>query len=352
MRIPRTSSILRAGLLAASLSLGAACRATMPAQGTGGDARLDPAPPPPPASLAPLVGEYGPDTAIIIVFERDGVLWLHPAGSVEAALAEVAPGRFTPLRNDDGRSGVTFTQDASGRATAMAIGARTLTRRRVGPEGGNQLVITPVRPIVDVRREALAATPPAEAGPFRRADLVELTRLDSSIKLDIRYATSNNLFGTPFYTQARAFLQRPAAEAVVRASAELHRLGYGLLVHDGYRPWSVTKMFWDAAPPDKHGFVADPALGSKHNRGEAVDITLYDLRTGAPADMPSTYDETTDRAAARYVGGTSRQRWHRDLLRRVMESQGFTVLPAEWWHFDYADWKSYAIGNVPFERIP
>src|ERR1043165_7436048 len=91
--------------------------------------------------------------------------------------------------------------------------------------------------------------------------------------------------GTPFYASAHAFMQRPAAEAVARASAELKKLGYGLLIHDAYRPWYVTKMFWDGTPPDKHVFVADPSQGSRHNRGCAVDLTLYDLKTGAPIRM-------------------------------------------------------------------
>ena len=152
-------------------------------------------------------------------------------------------------------------------------------------------------------------------------------------------------------SQARAFLQRPAALALARVSAALRLKGYGLLVFDGYRPWSVTKMFWDATPDDKHLFVANPADGSKHNRGEAVDLSLYDLATGAPVDMVSTYDETTDRAAADYAGGTSRQRWHRALLRRAMEAERFNVIVAEWWHFDFAEWREYGIGNVPFEQI-
>jgi serine beta-lactamase-like protein LACTB len=128
-------------------------------------------------------------------------------------------------------------------------------------------------------------------------------------------------------------------------------MGYGLLVHDAYRPWYVTKVFWDATPDDKKKFVADPAKGSRHNRGCAVDLTLYDLKTGKPVEMVSTYDETTDRAYPDYPGGTSLQRWHRDLLRAAMEAEGFTVFEAEWWHFDYKDWQKYRIGNVPFDRI-
>jgi D-alanyl-D-alanine dipeptidase len=112
--------------------------------------------------------------------------------------------------------------------------------------------ITPLRPIVELRAEALKATPPEEHGDFRANDLVELTTLDPSIKLDIHYASANNFLGEPVYTQARAFLQRPAAEALVRANQKLQALGLGLLVFDGYRPWYVTRIFWDATPPKLH----------------------------------------------------------------------------------------------------
>jgi D-alanyl-D-alanine dipeptidase len=307
------------------------------------------APPPPPARWLPLIGEYGPDSAVTIVLERGGQLWRHDTTS-EQPLRERSDTVFVsasgPART------LVFHHGASGRVASVDVNGTTLVRRQVGPESGNQLVITPVRPIAELRREALAASPPVEKGPFLPSDLEELTSLDPTIKLEIRYATSNNLFGTPFYSQARAFLQRPAAEALVRASASLRPLGYGLLVHDGYRPWYVTKMFWDATPPEKHVFVADPSQGSRHNRGAAVDLTLYDLKTGTPVEMVSTYDETTDRAYPNYPGGTSRQRWHRALLRRAMEAQGFSVYDAEWWHFDYHDWQRYPIGNTVFEDIP
>lgn len=306
-------------------------------------------PPPPPAKWVPLIGEYGPDSAVTIILERGGQLWRHDTTS-EQPLREQSGSLFMsasgPART------LTFHYGSSGRVATLDVNGTTLVRRQVGPESGNQLVITPVRPIAELRREALAASPPAEKGPFLKSDLVELTSLDPTIKLEIRYATSNNLFGTPFYSQARAFLQRPAAEALVRANASLRPLGYGLLVHDGYRPWYVTKMFWDATPPEKHIFVADPSQGSRHNRGAAVDLTLYDLKTGAPIEMVSTYDETTDRAYPNYPGGTSRQRWYRALLRHAMEAQGFTVYEAEWWHFDFHDWQRFPIGNTVFEDVP
>jgi D-alanyl-D-alanine dipeptidase len=211
--------------------------------------------------------------------------------------------------------------------------------------------ITPLRPIEDLRREALRQSPPHEDDSLLGPDLVELVSLDSSIRLDIRYATSNNFMGAPMYSSARAFMQRPAALAVARASRRLHELGYGLLIHDAYRPWYVTWMFWEATEPRYHSFVANPARGSKHNRGCAVDLTLYRLDTGLPAEMPSTYDEFTERAHPDYAGGTAAQRERRELLRRTMEAEGFTVDPGEWWHYDYRDWARYPVLNATFEQL-
>jgi len=211
--------------------------------------------------------------------------------------------------------------------------------------------IQPVRPVAELRAEALAANPPEEHGSFRKPELVDLATLDARIKLDIRYATSNDFLSTPVYTSARAFLQRPAAEALLRAHRELLKQGYGVLVFDAYRPWYVTKIFWDATPPDKHEFVANPAEGSRHNRGCAADISLYDLKTGREVPMTGVYDEMSERSYPNYTGGTAEQREHRDLLRWEMEKQGFTVFASEWWHFDYRDWKQYGIQNVPFEQI-
>ena len=195
--------------------------------------------------------------------------------------------------------------------------------------------------------------PPKERGEFRLADLFELAKLAPSLRLEIRYASTNNFLRRPVSGQARAFLQRPAADALVRANASLRPLGFGLLVFDGYRPWSVTKTFWDSATPTqrKIGFVANPAEGSKHNRGCAVDLTLYELATGTEVTMPSVYDEFSDRAFPSYQGGSAESRRLREVLRSAMEAQGFAVLKEEWWHFDYKDWPKYHILDIPFEAI-
>jgi D-alanyl-D-alanine dipeptidase len=208
-----------------------------------------------------------------------------------------------------------------------------------------------MRPLDELRREAESATPPTPIQASLQADLTDVAAADSTIRLDIRYATNENFLGSRVYTQARALLQRPAVEALVRSHRWLARFGYGVLVHDAYRPWSITKIFWEATPPAQREFVANPATGSKHNRGCAVDVTLYDLRTGRTAEMPSTYDEFSFRAYADYPGGTSLQRWHRTLLRRALEREGFIQEHVEWWHFDYCDWQRYPVLNIPFEGI-
>jgi zinc D-Ala-D-Ala dipeptidase len=176
-------------------------------------------------------------------------------------------------------------------------------------------------------------------------------KLDPTIKLDIRYATSRNFLSTPVYEEARAFMQRPAAEAVARASQKLHEKGFGLLIHDAYRPWYVTKIFWDATPPENHKFVADPAEGSRHNRGCAVDLTLYDLKTGEAVPMTGLYDEMSERSYPNYKGGTDEERHNRETLRAAMEAEGFTVYEFEWWHFDYKDYKKYPILNATFRDL-
>jgi len=310
-------------------------------------------PAPATSELASFVGEYGWDHDVLYIREKDGRLNALIEWFFEYPLERVSRDvyRFPDRGLYDGQE-VVFRRDADGRVTAAVAATVTFKRRSLPPDNDRvSFHIAPVRPVSELRKEALAARPPAESGSFRAPDLVELRSLDSAIRYDVRYATSNNFMGTPFYSSAHAFMQRPAAQAVVRAAAELRKLGYGLLIHDAYRPWYVTKMFWDGTPADKHVFVADPSRGSRHNRGCAVDLTLYDLKTGAPIRMTGGYDEMTDRSYPMYPGGTTLQRWHRDLLRHAMEAQGFTVYEAEWWHFDYGDWRSYPIGNLTFEQL-
>jgi CubicO group peptidase (beta-lactamase class C family)/D-alanyl-D-alanine dipeptidase len=298
-----------------------------------------------------LIGEYGWDHNVLYILERDKKLYALIEWFFLYPLEQEGPDLFAFPKSGlyDGEK-VRFVRNAKGQATdAIAAGVK-FARRPVGLTE-DTFRITPLKPVADLRKLAISSQPPVETDK-RAADLVELRSLDPTIKYDIRYATTNNFMSTPFYQQARALMQRPAAEAVLRAHQRLKAMGYGLLIHDAYRPWTVTKMFWEATPVPQRIFVADPSQGSRHNRGCAVDLTMYELATGKPVRTVGGYDEFSDRSFPDYVGGTSRQRWYRALLRQAMEGEGFTVYDTEWWHFDFNAWKDYPILNIPFERLP
>jgi D-alanyl-D-alanine dipeptidase len=299
-----------------------------------------------------LIGEYGWDHDVLYILEREGKLhaliewfFLYPLDELERDVYRFPDSGLYQAEK------LVFTRGPDGQATRVEVGGVVFQRREVGTRDGVTFKIEPVRPVEELRREALAATPPRETGDLRQPDLVELRSLDPTIRYDIRYATTNNFMGAVFYSEPRAFLQRPAAEAVVRAHRKLREKGYGLLIHDAYRPWYVTKMFWDATPARSKQFVADPSQGSRHNRGAAIDLTLYDLATGQPVQMVGGYDEFSARSYPDYAGGTSLQRWHRELLRDAMEAEGFRVYQWEWWHFDYNGWRQFPIMNATFDRL-
>ena len=191
----------------------------------------------------------------------------------------------------------------------------------------------------------------AKENIIRTNELVEVITLDPTLKLDIRYATKNNFLGRPVYKTAKAFLQRPVAEDLIKVNKEIKKDGYGLLIFDGYRPWSITKLFWDETPEEKRRFVADPKVGSIHNRGCAVDLTLYDLKSGKEIKMPSEYDTFSEAAYPAFMGGTPEERSRRDFLIKVMEKHNFKVHPNEWWHFNHEDCEKYEILNIPLEEI-
>lgn len=310
-------------------------------------------PPPPPARWEGLIGEYGWDHNVLYVLERHGRLHALIEWFFLYPLEEITPDVYA-FPEDWGLyhgERLVFSRGDAGRATSVEAASVVFPRREVGTVAGETFRIDPVRPVAELRDEALAASPPSESGSFREPELVDVTALEPGLLLDVRYATTNNFMASVFYQQPRVFLQRPAAEALARAHRALAEHGYGLLLYDGYRPWHVTKMFWDATPQSQKLFVANPANGSRHNRGSAIDLNLYDLATGQPVEMIGGYDEFSPRSFADYPGGTSRQRWLRKLLRRVMEAEGFAVYEAEWWHFDHEDWREYPILDATFEEL-
>ncbi len=186
----------------------------------------------------------------------------------------------------------------------------------------------------------------ARADPDKR--LVDLQSFIPGIVLDIRYATTNNFMHEQLYPIAKAYARYPAAVALRDVEHELAKENLGLKIFDAYRPYGITEKMWS---PKNVGFVADPAKGSKHNRGAAVDLTLIDLRTGQELEMPSAYDEFTDRAHRDYMAATPLALANRAKLEDVMKRHGFEPLPTEWWHFDFGGWQRFELMNVPLEAL-
>ena len=287
------------------------------------------------------IGQYGDKAAPLTVFEEDGALFVDGEGFKSARLTPAGGRRYTIA------GGGTLVLEKG----AVRLNDRVLAFHDFGAETRAAIQRAVRADPAALRKRALAATPPVETGERLPSDLVDLTTIDPAIKLDIRYAGSDNFMGIPLYERPAAYMQRPAAEALGRAHRALAAQGYGLLIHDAYRPWYVTWMFWEATPPEDHAFVADPAQGSRHNRGCAVDLTLYDLKTGEAVEMPGRYDEFSTRSYADFVGGTTQQRERRAILRQAMEAEGFAVYPEEWWHFDFNDWRRYPIGTRTFTEL-
>lgn len=251
-------------------------------------------------------------------------------------------------------SGQLETEYADGKRVLLKQGDALMEAMRVAHIGANTGSV-PARIFVafigtdhtDFTEVSEAPTiPPATPDATAASDMIDLAVFDPRLKLDIRYASANNFMAKPLYPVARALLQRPAAAALTRAYDRLQAAGYGLMVYDAYRPWQITRSMWDQNPKDR-AYLADPLQGSRHNRGCAVDITLYDLKTGKEVTMPSDYDEFTERAHPDYTGGNIEQRHRRDLLRSAMEAEGFKVYQNEWWHFDYQGWEAYPVLNTP-----
>ncbi len=312
-----------------------------------------PRPRPAPPEWRKLLGEYGFDHNVLWIREVEGELHALVEWFFDYAVKPAGADRFDfPDFGLYQREALRFVRSANGEISGVEMAGVWFPRRAIEPPAGAPFRVTPTAPLADLMAQAAAATlPPALATARRSADLVDLAAFVPGLRFDVRYATEDNFLGAAVYASARAFLQRPAAEALRRVQEELARQGFGLIVHDGYRPWRVTKLFWEATPPELRAMVADPQQGSRHNRGCAVDASLCELTTGAPLPMPSSYDEFSARANPWYPGGSSEERFARDTLRRAFEAAGFAVHDHEWWHFDFEGWREWPVLDRTFEQL-
>lgn len=245
-----------------------------------------------------------------------------------------------PLNHLD--AAVRFERGRDGYGIACSVGGNRYSRRFFAGENGRPFRFAVSGDIEQLKADAAAAAMPAALANGQRAQLVDVAQAVPGVKLDLRYATDNNCFGFALTDDARAFLDADAAAALAAVQQQLAPYGYGLVIWEAYRPWQMHKLAHDALPADSKNLLPAPDVGFSHSTGRAVDVSLYSLATGEAAEMISDFDEPSIRQYADFAGGTTLQRYRRDLLRTAMQLAGFTASEMEWWHFEYGDVKAFA----------
>ncbi|MBX3044971.1 MAG: M15 family metallopeptidase [Candidatus Kapabacteria bacterium] len=180
----------------------------------------------------------------------------------------------------------------------------------------------------------------------------ELVMLDTIIpdaRFDIRYATINNFTGEIIYPAEKAYVRKSVAAALVKVQTELDSLGYTLIIYDAYRPYSASLKFYEVYPDTN--FVAAPWLGSRHNRGCAVDVSIADKFTGLEIEMPTLFDDFSEKANPEYKDLPETAVNNRSMLIEIMSKYGFKVYPTEWWHFDFSGWENFDLMDIHFEEL-
>ena len=249
-----------------------------------------------------------------------------------------------PLNHLD--AAVRIERSREGYGVSCSVGGNRYSRRFFADANGRPFRIAPATVWQALKTAADAAVMPAQLGAGQQAQLVDLAQAVPGLKFDLRYAQADNCFGQALTDDQRAFLDADAAQALAQAQQYLKPYGYGILVWEAYRPWSVSKLAYDALPADKKFMLPAPEVGFSHNTGRSIDVSLYLLATGENAGMISGFDEPSVRQYASFAGGTTLERYRRDLLRSAMQMAGFTASETEWWHFDYGDIKGFAHLNV------
>lgn len=249
-----------------------------------------------------------------------------------------------PLNHLD--AAVRIERSREGYGVSCSVGGNRYSRRFFAGENGRPFRFAPVSDWQALKTAANAAVMPAQLGAGQQAQLVDLAQAVPGLKFDLRYAQADNCFGQALTDDQRAFLDADAAQALAQAQQSLKPYGYGILVWEAYRPWSVSKLAYDALPADKKSMLPAQEVGFSHNTGRSIDVSLYLLATGENAGMISGFDEPSVRQYASFAGGTTLERYRRDLLRSAMQMAGFTASETEWWHFDYGDIKGFAHLNV------
>ena len=182
-------------------------------------------------------------------------------------------------------------------------------------------------------------------------EMMELKQLVPNIKYDLAYAQKSNFTKHRLYPKRlkSTYLRKEPALALSKIAEELADKGLGILVWDAYRPYSVTKRFWKLIHDER--YVANPIKGSGHNRGIAIDMTLYELSSGIPIDMPTGFDDFSEIAHHGYQNISEINIKNREILKEVMEKNGFIKFETEWWHYSWPSPSKYDVLNIPFSQL-
>ncbi len=181
--------------------------------------------------------------------------------------------------------------------------------------------------------------------------MVELRSHIPSLLFELRYAGPNNFIHQNLYPARtrHTYLRQQPAEALKKVQEELQQKGFGLKIWDAYRPYHVTVAFWKLIGDER--YVANPAKGSGHNRGIAVDLTVVQAGNGLELDMGTEFDHFSDTAHHSFRSLPSKVLENRTLLRSTMEKHGFKYYEEEWWHYSWPEPTRYELLDISFNRL-
>ena len=297
-----------------------------------------------------VLGAYGTPHHPFVLTEHLGTLYVLEGWRKPYRLNPTAVDTFAlPADGKYGGEPLIITKrDAQNQATQIQLGNMLFDRLSESSYMFSYTELSIPKPGPNATPDDL---PVAEETYLRTPELIDLTMIDPLLNLDVRYATDDNAFGRRLYNEARIFLQRPIAEALMRIQRRVRRMGYDLVLYDAYRPWYVSQGIWSTLPDTLQYYFEDPTKGTCQNRGAAVSLSFYQLNTGTPIDMPTEYGVLSPMAHADYPLLPAISRRNRNLLRHIMEAEGFKASPFAWWHYTHQSCTSYPIMNEPFEKV-
>ena len=295
-------------------------------------------------------GSYGAHPNTIHILERENGLYAHTDWINFYQLRRARQDSFVfPDYGYFNGEQLAFERDDDGEVMGAYIANMALPKLPRVESPALQRVY-PEESVGAILNRAASATPPMELGSFQESNLIDLTMVDPLISLDMQLANGSNFLRQPLVQEQRAFLQQPVADALFRARDEFHRRGYGLLIHEAYHPWYVTKTFHESLPDSLNHYYASPETGSCHNRGAAVSLSLFALGTGEIIPMPTPFNTFSAKAHSDYPFLEPVERANRELLRLVMQREGFRPNPNKWWNFEHDLCSQYPVMNESFDQ--